>query len=59
MTTLTCAAVRQRLAEFHDNELPIQERISVQGHLNACDGGTARLLQRRVRATPGRRPRSR
>ena len=43
MTTLTCAAVRQRLAEFHDNELPIQERISVQGHLNACDDCAAEL----------------
>jgi hypothetical protein len=37
MTGLTCVAVRQRLAAFHDNELPVQERIAVQGHLNGCD----------------------
>jgi hypothetical protein len=37
MTTLTCTAVRRRLAEYHDNELEIQDRIAVQGHLNACD----------------------
>jgi hypothetical protein len=43
MTTLTCAAVRQRLAEYHDNELGIQERISVQGHLNGCEGCTEEL----------------
>lgn len=43
MTSLTCAAVRRRLAEFHDDELPIQQRISVQGHLNACDGCAAEL----------------
>jgi hypothetical protein len=38
MTPLTCTAVRRRLAEFHDDELPIQERISVQGHLTGCAG---------------------
>lgn len=43
MTTLTCPAVRQRLAEFHDDELPIQSRISVQAHLNACEGCAAEL----------------
>jgi hypothetical protein len=37
MTVLTCVAVRQRLAAFHDNELQVQERIAVQGHLNGCD----------------------
>jgi Putative zinc-finger len=37
MTGLTCAAVRQRLAAFHDEELPLQERIAVQGHLNGCE----------------------
>jgi hypothetical protein len=37
MTGLTCTAVRQRLAEFHDGELPIQKRIAIQGHLNRCD----------------------
>jgi hypothetical protein len=37
MTGLTCTAVRRRLAEFHDGELPVHNRIAVQGHLNACD----------------------
>jgi hypothetical protein len=37
MTGLTCAAVRRRLGEFHDGELPVQVRIASQGHLNACD----------------------
>ena len=36
MTGLTCAAVRQRLAAFHDEELPLQERIAVQGHVYGC-----------------------
>lgn len=38
MTGLTCAAVRQRLAAFHDDELPLKERIAVQTHVNVCDG---------------------
>ena len=37
MTGLTCTAVRQRLGEFHDGELPVQKRIEIQGHLNLCD----------------------
>lgn len=36
MTGLTCTAVRRRLAEFHDGELPVQDRIAIQGHLNTC-----------------------
>src|SRR4051812_50227526 len=36
MTGLTCVAVRQRLAAFHDEELPVPDRIAVQGHLNDC-----------------------
>lgn len=43
MTTLTCSAVRRRLAEFHDNELPVHERIAVQGHLNGCAPCTEEL----------------
>lgn len=43
MTSLTCTAARRRLAAFHDDELPIQDRISVQGHLNGCDGCLAAL----------------
>jgi len=43
MKPLTCAAARRRLAEFHDDELAIQDRISVQGHLNTCDGCATEL----------------
>jgi hypothetical protein len=38
MTALTCAAVRQRLAAFHDDELAVQEQIAVQAHLYGCAG---------------------
>ena len=38
MTGLTCTAVRRRLGEFHDGELPVQKRIEIQGHLNVCGG---------------------
>jgi hypothetical protein len=60
MTTLTCAAVRQRLAEYHDDELPLQQRIAVQGHLNGCtpcaaelDGYFAVTSALRLAAAPG------
>lgn len=43
MTTLTCAAVRQRLAEYHDNELALQDRIAVQSHLHGCEDCTGAL----------------
>jgi Putative zinc-finger len=43
MTGLTCTAVRRRLAEFHDGELPVQRRIEIQGHLNECDGCVVEL----------------
>lgn len=43
MTGLTCAAVRQRLAAFHDDELGVQDRIAVQAHVNACVGCQAEL----------------
>jgi hypothetical protein len=36
MTLLTCAAVRRRLAAFHDRELPIAELISVESHVKDC-----------------------
>ena len=38
MTGLACIAVGQHLAAFHDDELPVQQRIAVQGHLNSCEG---------------------
>ncbi|HTM27368.1 MAG TPA: zf-HC2 domain-containing protein [Vicinamibacterales bacterium] len=37
MTGLTCVAVRQRLAAFHDDALPVQEQIAVQSHLHDCE----------------------
>lgn len=37
MTLLTCAEVQKRMAAFHDDELPVPERIAVQGHLNDCE----------------------
>jgi hypothetical protein len=36
MTLLTCAAVRRRLAAFHDRELPVAELIAFESHLNGC-----------------------
>jgi hypothetical protein len=36
MTVLTHTAVRQRLAAFHDNELPMQQRVAIQAHLSDC-----------------------
>src|SRR4051812_18920851 len=37
MTGLTCTAVRQRLAAFHDDELDVRGRIAVQAHVNGCE----------------------
>jgi len=61
MTTLTCTAVRRRLAAFHDDELPLQTRIAVQAHVNTCDACLAELRERyqavatalRLGAAPG------
>jgi hypothetical protein len=36
MTLLTCAAVRRRLAAFHDRELPIADLISFESHIKDC-----------------------
>lgn len=36
MTPWTCAAVRNRLPAFHDNELEVPEQIAVAGHLREC-----------------------
>jgi hypothetical protein len=57
MTGLTCTAVRRRLGEFHDGELPVQKRIEIQGHLNVCGRvprRAARIRGRLVRAAAGR-----
>ena len=61
MTVMTCAAVRQRLAAFHDDELPVQEQIAVQSHLHdcqpcreeLCDGYEAVTTALRLAAAPG------
>ena len=36
MTLLTCAAVRRRLACFHDRELPVRELIAIEAHVGEC-----------------------
>ena len=36
MTLLTCAAVRRRLAAFHDRELPVGEMIAIETHIQEC-----------------------
>ena len=36
MTVLTCSVVRQLLAAFHDNELAVEQRVAIQGHLHDC-----------------------
>ncbi|HXW03810.1 MAG TPA: zf-HC2 domain-containing protein [Vicinamibacterales bacterium] len=36
MTLLTCSAVQRRLAAFYDRELPVQDLIAVEAHLNDC-----------------------
>jgi anti-sigma factor RsiW len=60
MNVLTCAAVRQRLAAFHDDELGVQERIAVRTHVNGCrecqaefDGYERVSAALRVVAAPG------
>jgi len=60
MTLFTCAAVRRRLASYHDRELPINELISIEGHVKACPpcAGELRELQAvgdmlRLAAVPG------
>ena len=37
MTTLfSCAAVRRRLAAYHDRELSVQDQVAVQTHIDEC-----------------------
>lgn len=36
MTPLSCAAVRRRLAAFHDRELPVEQLIAIEAHLEGC-----------------------
>ncbi len=41
----TCSAVRRRLAEYHDGELTIDQRVAIQSHLSACPACAAEELQ--------------
>ena len=43
MTLLTCAAVRRRLAAFHDGELPIGDTIAIESHIKECPPCTREL----------------
>lgn len=36
MHVMSCADVQDRLEEFHDEELALEERVAVQGHLRDC-----------------------
>ncbi len=45
MTLLTCAAVRRRLAAFHDRELPIADLISFETHIKDCPPCARALLE--------------
>lgn len=36
MHAVCCADVQARLDEFHDGELPLDDRIAIQGHLRDC-----------------------
>jgi hypothetical protein len=36
MHVLPCDRVREDLAAYHDNELPMEERVLIQGHLAEC-----------------------
>jgi hypothetical protein len=60
MTLLTCAAVRRRLAAYHDRELPVAGMISVESHLGDCPPCLRELRQMqsvgdalRLAAAPG------
>jgi hypothetical protein len=44
MKVLTCSATRRRLEALHDGELPIGEQVSVNAHLDWCDG-CAQILE--------------
>ncbi|MGE0461465.1 MAG: zf-HC2 domain-containing protein [Vicinamibacterales bacterium] len=36
MHAVSCEAVQDRLEEFHDDELTLEERVAIQGHLRDC-----------------------
>jgi hypothetical protein len=39
----SCSAVGRRLAEYHDGELTIEQRVAIQEHLRACPACAAEL----------------
>jgi hypothetical protein len=45
MKELSCKAARQRLQAYHDNELPIGERIAVDTHVERCAECRAALAE--------------
>lgn len=45
MTYFTCPEVLSRLAAFHDDELPVPDRIALQGHMNWCESCSGELTQ--------------
>jgi len=48
MTPLGCAAVRRQLMDFHDRELPVQEQIAVEAHLEGCPDCAAEVARLRT-----------
>jgi anti-sigma factor RsiW len=45
---LNCAATKRRLQEFHDEELPVAEQISVGAHLEWCTDCAAAFAELRI-----------
>jgi hypothetical protein len=45
MTLFSCAAVQRRLAAFHDRELPVEELITIEGHVKDCPPCASELRQ--------------
>ena len=50
MSTLSCRQARRLLAEYHDEELPVDLQVNVQAHLRGCAGC---LMERRRLADVG------
>lgn len=38
MLNLTCEFVRERLSAYHDEELPVADRIAIADHIDTCPG---------------------
>jgi anti-sigma factor RsiW len=48
---LTCTATRRRLHAFYDGELPVDDQIAVQAHMDWCDACAATLEDLRFLGT--------